>query len=38
MHTIEAVLYPNHLTTSGQGTYLAKNIKGAGMTAATRTP
>jgi hypothetical protein len=27
MHTIEAVLYPNHLTTSGPGAYLAKNTK-----------
>ena len=27
MHTIEAVLYPNHLQTSGPGTYLAKNTK-----------
>jgi hypothetical protein len=27
MHTIEAVLYPNHLTTSGPGTYIAKNTK-----------
>ena len=27
LHTIEAVLYPNHLTTSGPGTYVAKNTK-----------